>query len=197
MMPDSDAAFYFTQVLLRCGASVVAGNSLKFMLKWRTFEQSPEGPDAQWNPLNTTRDTDENGNTLSHTDFNSAGVRNFSDEHTGVIATAATLANGLYPVLLQALLSGNFAQSAVALLSTEIRTWGTTRFANYLDANGLDEWASQSAPIPASTDVLTPDAINEALQWRFYLLRLATQSDSSLVKTAYDTLRQNSSLAGL
>ncbi len=186
MLPDSIATDFCGKVLLGIGADANAkayNIAIEWMLHWRTFEQDITGPDAEWNPLNTTRTKDVQGAPLSFTLFNSAGVCNYPDETTGVIATIATLTDGFYDSILGALRSGNY--SDVEGLATAVDKWGTTGFAIAIRGGFL---LTNPTP-PAST--LTPELINAAMQDRMFLTRVANTADYSLVQKAVALLKTN------
>jgi len=80
-------------------------------------------PDGAWqwnNPLNTT----EPGHGRIGT-ANSAGVGIYATPADGVSAVVATLENGYYPTLVQALRTSNAAQFFSASGAANMRTWGT------------------------------------------------------------------------
>ena len=186
MMPDAIATDYFGAVLRGIGAdaNLNAYNlAIEWLLHWRTFEQSITGPDAEWNPLNTTRKSNAVGTPLSFTLFNSAGVCNYPDKQTGVIATISTLINGLYNTILGAFRSGNY--NDVEGLASEIDTWGTTGFATAIRGGFI--LTNGASPTPA----LTPELINAAMQDRMFLSRVANTADYSLVQKAVALLKSN------
>lgn len=88
-----------------------------------------EGGFATWNPLNTTLHVRGGSTAWQGTDYNDAGVCNYSKPVYGVMATAATLLNGYYNLLVGALQgaleSGLTAEEIVQAHRDEIRTWGT------------------------------------------------------------------------
>ena len=173
MLAQESAIAFFSDVLRRIDVPVTDAN-LAWFLKWQSFEQSPEGPDAEWNPLNTTRDWDEYGVhvvTIAP-DFNSVGVKRFARREAGIIATAATLMNGLYPAILLALKTSHFTPSFE--LAADLARWGTTGFAAFVRDT---EWRP-----------LTADDINAALQKRFFLARLAWIPDLPTVERAISLL---------
>ena len=95
----------------------------RFLTAWA----QAEGGTARWNPLNTTL------GLPGATDYNSAGVKNYTRPVWGVCATALTLtgpASGplYYPHLLGHLQSaaGTYtAEQIVDDCQAEIRVWGT------------------------------------------------------------------------
>lgn len=76
--------------------------NLKFLDTWQRWEGGHTGNDAKWNWLNTTKDAP--GAVRS---INSVGVKAFDSFGHGIHATAATLKNGRYGDILDALSSGN------------------------------------------------------------------------------------------
>ena len=94
---------------------------LKLLAAWSYCEKPHTGAGAwQWNnPLNTTEPGF--GATAS---VNSAGVKIYPTPADGVAATVATMTNGFYPNLVQALRAGNAAQFLAQ--RGEMATWGTS-----------------------------------------------------------------------
>lgn len=82
-----------------------------------------EGGTATWNPLNTTEPMP------GATNYNSAGVKNYSTPITGISATAITLAlepyHTLWVALQSAKSSGMTARELVAAHESAFNTWGT------------------------------------------------------------------------
>ena len=76
-----------------------------------------EGTGALNNPLATTR------RASNTTDFNSVGVKNYPSYDAGVDATVATLRNGRYANILNALAQGNDAMAVARAI--ERSPWGT------------------------------------------------------------------------
>jgi hypothetical protein len=71
------------------------------------------------NPMNTTFAMVPDHNV------NSAGVKEYETLAEGVVATVETLRNGLYPTLLQALLTANATLFFSAAGQKELSLWGT------------------------------------------------------------------------
>jgi hypothetical protein len=117
--PGSDDAFY-ARVLAGIGAPVTP-ETKRFMYAWR----AAEGGQATFNPFNTTRKSPDK---LS-TNYNSVGVQNYADEEQGIAATIATLLNGRYGTIIDALKDprpGAALRAARALAKTP---WGTGKLA--------------------------------------------------------------------
>lgn len=97
-------------------------NVVNWVVAWTRFE-SATGRGASYNLLNTTQR--EAGSTV----FNSVGVQNFTSFSQGVQANAATLENGRYPALLDALRTNNesalgFGQSSPSSgVLSALNTW--------------------------------------------------------------------------
>jgi murein DD-endopeptidase MepM/ murein hydrolase activator NlpD len=85
-------------LLKRIGAPVTQKN-LPFLATWQRWEGGHTNNDAQYNWLNTTQ-----GDGPS---INSVGVKKFRSFDYGIKQTAATLNNGYYDDILQALASGD------------------------------------------------------------------------------------------
>ena len=100
------------QLLGRMGLPVTP-NNLRFLTAW----QGHEGGSAAFNPLNTTQ------GMPGATNYNSVGVRNYTNPGVGLAATIKTLRNGYYPGILAALKSGNPTWNP--LLGKNLSTWGT------------------------------------------------------------------------
>ena len=93
--------------------------SLKLLAAWSWCEK-PHTPGGSWqwnNPLNTT----EPG--YGGVSVNSVGVQAYPTPAQGIAATVATLTNGYYPTLVQALRTGNAALFFSA--TDEMALWGT------------------------------------------------------------------------
>lgn len=111
--------------------------------RWSDFEGTPD-----WihNPLATThpgrRSTEDIG--WGPGKWNNAnpplGVGIYADELAGVEATAATLNNGYYPAVLQALRDQRVDDGVV--VASQIRTWGTTGFADAIRDGWLPDEAA-------------------------------------------------------
>lgn len=100
-------------------------NSLPLLQKWQTYE----GGNADWNPLNSTE------SWPGSSEYNSAGVKNYNTEVDGINATVATLKNGYYPAILANLVSDAPTSAwAADTVIAEVRKWGTTGFADYLQS---------------------------------------------------------------
>lgn len=78
---------------------------------------SREGTKAAFNPLATTQL--ESGSTQ----FNSAGVQNYTSQAQGVAATVATLENGRYPAIVMALQAGQGLAAGNGQVQSELMTW--------------------------------------------------------------------------
>ena len=81
--------------------------------------QQSEGGTAANNPLNTTQPAS------GASDYNSVGVKNYPSPNVGIQATAQTLQNGRYPIILSALRSGNPNSIFTTTGFRQIQTWGT------------------------------------------------------------------------
>ena len=114
---------FYTAVLRSLGAPVTP-NTLQLCRDWQRFE----GGSASWNPWNTT------SWAPGATDYNSAHVRNYPDEATGISATVSTLRNGYYPDVVVALQSDRPEDTwgEDAAIIGQINIWGTHGFAAYL-----------------------------------------------------------------
>lgn len=116
-------------MLALIGAPATPAN-IRFLDAW----QKGEGGTATNNPLNTTK-----RGYAGETDYNSVGVKNYPTPSIGAIATAQTLQNGYYPHIVAALRSGNPASVDSAQMQSlvkELKTWGTTNFANSIQVKG-------------------------------------------------------------
>ena len=128
-----------TSVLTAISAPVTKEN-ISFLDSWA----NAEGGSAAYNPLNTTQP--EPGAT----NYNSVGVKIFTDAQSGVTATATTLENGLYPDLLAALRSGNPLAHITDAVKAQLNTWGTG--SSFLANAG-------SASAPTSQPIIGPGGI--------------------------------------
>lgn len=97
----------------------------RFFVAWA----QAEGGTARWNPLNTTDHIRDAFGAWQGADYNSTGVANYSSPFHGIVATAATLLEGPYSSLLDALrgaaATGITAEQLVSQHEAEIKTWGT------------------------------------------------------------------------
>jgi len=80
--------------------------------------QACEGGTAAFNPFNTTEPWP------GSSDYNSAGVKNYPNFNAGVLATVATLENGLYGSIISALKSS--APRSVFASAVGNSPWGTS-----------------------------------------------------------------------
>lgn len=141
-MPDPNA--FFTAVLNQM-KYVASPWRLEFFREWTAFESGRGEWAADWNPLNTTQhmpnDRDLNG------DPNQNGgnpVREYPDFATGVAATVKTLTNGYYPLVVQSI----HEQRIVPGMTANIRVWGSTSFANYIDNGWRPSGTIDPNPVP-------------------------------------------------
>ncbi len=115
---------------------------LSWFREWARWE----GTTAENNPLATTYDM---GSFQSQ--FNSAGVKNYTSFDVGVQATHNTLALSYYTSIIDSLANERIGDRSAVV--SAIRTWGTTGFADTI-ANGWtplsgDVSAPPSEPPPA------------------------------------------------
>lgn len=125
-------------VLRAIGAPTTAAN-VAFLDTWQRYE----GGSAAFNPLNTTQ------NESGATDYNSVGVKNYPSAKVGAKATASTLTNGFYPDVVAALRSGNPQPSQA--VEAQIRTWGTSGFADALAGGTKPARGSSSGQVAKSS----------------------------------------------
>lgn len=92
---DADAKNYFIKILQGIGAPVTNGN-LIFLKAWR----QAEGGKARWNAFNSTQPKE------GATNYNSIGVKNYSNINDGIEANVKTILNDLYPNILSGLRKG-------------------------------------------------------------------------------------------
>ncbi len=113
-----------------------------FFVAW----QHAEGATAAFNPFDTEL------RLPGSTNYNSAGVQNYRSLGQGIQATASTLKNGYYPLILAALKDGSNAyQMANALAQSP---WGTGIGAyDYLEA-------THYVPSGEGGDEVTPEQMN-------------------------------------
>lgn len=116
-----DASFYQTaQAILEGLHATPTATNLNLLVAW-SYCEKPHTTDGSWqwnNPLNTTMPGFGAG-----TEVNSAGVQNYPTRQLGIQATVATLTDGRYPHLVQALQTSNASEFFGA--SQEMATWGT------------------------------------------------------------------------
>jgi hypothetical protein len=118
-----DASFYQAAdaILARLGAPRTI-TAVNLVVAW-SYCEKPHYPGGAWqwnNPLNTTEPGYGRVGTA-----NSAGVGIYATPADGVAATVATLTNGHYPTLVQALRTSNAGLFFSASGSADMRVWGT------------------------------------------------------------------------
>lgn len=106
-----------------------------------------EGGTAAFNPMNTTQQA------AGATDYNSAGVKNFTSWEQGVQATVQTLKNGRYGNIIQALQQGNNAGAVAAAVGQS--PWGTS---GQLMSQILGSTPTNAAVSTAAAGITTPTA---------------------------------------
>lgn len=119
----------------------------QWLAEWAHGEEGRVDLDY-FNPWNTTQH--EPGSTPLGGDPNQNNgnpVQQYQDAATGIAATVATMTNNYYPAVLATL----SAQSLQPGTSAQIRTWGTTPFADELDAG----WQPDVTVTPLEGDAMT------------------------------------------
>lgn len=96
-----------------------SGNTIDWVVAWTDFETSGPGGGGTNNLLNTTQP----GFGGSPIPGQSAGVMNYPSFLQGVQANAKVLQNGLYPNLLAALQSDNYAALTNGSVYRDLGTW--------------------------------------------------------------------------
>lgn len=94
----------------------------KFLDDWYMAESGGGG--GRFNPFNTTRTA---ADLPGATNYNSAGVKNYTNLAEGIRATAGALTNGYYNNIVSALRSGRASENQLAGL-VEASPWGTKHF---------------------------------------------------------------------
>jgi hypothetical protein len=120
--PDNGGTIYsgsFAHDLLAALNMPVTFENVRFINAWMRAETGDQGPGTPaFNPLATTQ------NYGSYSIFNKVGVKNYSDYHTGVMATADVLVRQPKNAgILAALARGNDANAAARAVSGS--GWGT------------------------------------------------------------------------
>jgi hypothetical protein len=120
--PDHGGTIYsgsFAHDLLAALNMPVTFENVRFINAWMRAETGDQGPGTPaFNPLATTQ------NYGSYSIFNKVGVKNYSDYHTGVMATADVLVRQPKNAgILAALARGNDAHAAARAVSGS--GWGT------------------------------------------------------------------------
>lgn len=182
---------FYAALLAQLGADAQSGNLLIVCQMWQRYE----GGSAAWNPWNTTE------KMAGSSDYNGAGVQNFTSFSEGVQATFDTLTNDYYPDVVAAFradlpitewgLSGKIV--------SQISTWGTHGFAAYLqqiaeepmDQATFDQLLSSSTVRPqlVAEDTVAHRNREIDLAFRLYLGRTCEFSEgdaywSQLIDTA-------------
>ena len=126
---------------------------LLYLREWARFE----GTGAAFNPLATTQPGGEAPADPYWNTFGDAGqyhVRNYATVEAGIAATITTLLNGRYNAVINSLAIERCDPAAI----TEIRTWGTTGFANTLEAGWKPApWTAWQTAEPATPTPTPPD----------------------------------------
>jgi len=126
MAIQPDASFWqAAQAILQGLGAPITATNLQLVAAW-SYCEKPHGSGAAWewnNPLNTTQPGF--GGSVVPGDWNTAGVKQYPTQTAGIQATVATLTNGDYPVLVQALQQSNPSLFFSAQGWAEIQTWGT------------------------------------------------------------------------
>jgi len=169
MTPD-DSFYQSASAILKALGAPLSDTSINLLVAWSWCEKPHyAGGSWQWNnPLNTTQPGfNATGNA------NSVGVKIYPTQSDGVNATVATLTNGYYPNIVQALKAGNanlFFNS-----SYEIRTWGTDPGCIQTTYNSLGpvpSWVKQNEGGGEITIIPPPPIITSPFP-RYYLLGAA------------------------
>jgi len=111
-MSKDELELYFNQLLLAIGAEDSKYNLL-FIKSWRRIE----GAKATYNAFNSTQTYP--GSTI----YNDSGVQNYKTQADGVAASAKTMQNGLYPVILKALRVGLASHAECLELAKLTQQW--------------------------------------------------------------------------
>ncbi len=140
----------YTAILTKLGAPPSV-NNVAILDEWQHYE----GGSAANNPLDTTR-SGYAGETPYNTFGNDEHVWNYPDLETGAQATADTLRNGYYPAIVAALGADlpRVQWDGDAAIIAELRTWGTTGF-----ADALTSAAPAPAPAPAPVAATSPTPV--------------------------------------
>lgn len=113
---------YMTAVLNSIGNSNPSPQVVDWMVNWSAQEGNSVGNQGQFNLLNTTQP--EAG---SYGGGSQGNIQFYNSFQSGVQGTSATLTNGLYPDLLNALRTNDISalSSGSGNIIQEMRTWGT------------------------------------------------------------------------
>lgn len=159
--------------------------------EWARMESSGALFEKARNPLATTR---LSANTPLDTGFeigfgpgnwNAVPVRVYATYTAGIVATVETLSLSYYADIRRALKD----QTSYPETLDDFQTWiGSPGYAAHMVAFMLTLQADRGDGAP-STDGLTPAALNEALQKRMALTRLANNPDLPTVERAYNVLQ--------
>lgn len=140
-------------VLQGLGAPITPGN-LRFLQTWQRWEGGHTNNDARFNWLNTTQ-----GDQFPS--INSVNVRAFPDFSTGVAQTIATIQNGRYGDIVQALKSGRPFRAAP---SAGLQTWVSG------SATGNPDYArrilgNRKAAVPGQPAAVTSEPLGFPKEW--------------------------------
>jgi hypothetical protein len=123
-----------------------------------------EGSQATDNPLDTTMPAP------GTSDFNSVGVRDYTSVAQGIAATIATIRNGLYPDVVDALARGDDLSYVIAVANSPWGTWrGNPSAATAMLRQVVADWAHYAAlqvagSLPSSPASPAPSASAPAPQ---------------------------------
>lgn len=197
-----------TGILAGLGLTVTMGR-VAYLSEWARWE----GTGARFNPLATTQPGGEDPADPYWNTFGAQGqyhVRNYASLERGIAATVDTLLNGYYNAVVNSLAIERCDPAAVQ----EIRTWGTTGFANTLAEGWKPVWwtawqpGADTEPAPAPPPPAPPTPAPEDLDYvRELAAHVATLSgqmkalaESSVafrtaVQDAFDHLAEGAVLA--
>ncbi|RSN71657.1 CARDB domain-containing protein [Candidatus Methanodesulfokora washburnensis] len=144
LIPGKDvptkAPDFFQRVLTKIGIST-SDFAIQALIIWTRYENT----NAYWNPLATTWSMGEKS-----WNFNSAGVKNYGDEGTGVQATANTLALSYYGPIRDMLALRSFDEQA---LRRAVAKWSGLDPSSSYVIGLVNEWRSiypQAPSVPSS-----------------------------------------------
>lgn len=160
---------------------------LPFGREWARWENTT----AAYNPLAST-----DGSVNLAGTFNSHGVKDYASFGDGVLATIRTISPGshytqyvdYYKAVREAIQAESIDRVGRSLVASQMRKWGTVGFANQIEAG----WNPTPVIVPEEPDVEDDDyvfVLNEAIQKRMAITRLANDPDLVKVTRGYELLK--------
>lgn len=144
----------FSAEALLAIAKPVSANNIKSLVIWRVAE----GSNAAWNLWDSERQE------VGDTDYNKVGVKNYDSQQQGIDAFKATILNGDYPQILQALENSELPPVTCSYITNS--RWGS-KISSQLVADVLmdyDKYANEVVPGSTPSDGLIGDNVSSGIE---------------------------------